>query len=440
MKKRTLLIGFSLICIVYFALNSGIALAANVIDSDDDGIDDDFEDINKRDIDLDIAPNEITVESFRRSDNLKDQIITTIIYTEDGIKFRVNYKVNAKSEYDFTFNIAFPTIVEFVDVDFNGIYNPEIDKNIQNFSLGEFSPAIYEKTNISKDSELHHLKIQTVNNTFTAHIYFSEEFTLIKNSLITPVQAKIDIEISNFTYLNGSSQLALYTRLESDTQFSEVEETEDEINKYAVNEGGLTTSLEDNTGYLIWRENALIDNSSEEIFISEIMEDSIGDYTEKTYINYPQGENIYHSFKIGIEGLLLSVKSSPLPITVILLVICALSAIAAYSIYHYRKYNVPSKNHKKQREKALLELYEDDEFARLFDSKLALQMLREEDAIDKLYVRGDINLTLVSEDFYKVIERFQFEEHEKNDFIKEMLSLTPHERELFLREMIINTQ
>jgi len=434
------LIGLSLVCILFFTLNSGIALAASEGDSDDDGIDQEFEEINKRDIELDIAPSEITVESFRRSDNLKDQIITTITYTEDGIRFRVNYKSKAESEFELTYGIAFPTIVEFVDVDFNGIYNPEVDKNIQNFSVREFSPAIYEKTNISKGSDLHHLQIQTINNTFTVHIYFCEEFELINNSLITPVQAKIDIEISNFTYLNGSSLLALYTRLKSDTEFLEVEETEDETNKYAVNEGGIITSVEEHTGYLTWRENALIDNSSKEIFISDIMEDLNGDPAEKIYMNYQQGENIYHSFKIGIEGLLLSIKPSPIPITVLVLVISALSVIAAYSIYHHRKHTVASKNHKKQREEGFLEFYEDDEFEGLFNSELALQILQEGEAIDKLYIKGDINLTLVSEDFYKLVERFQFEEHDKNEFIKEMLSLTPHERELFLREMIINTQ
>ena len=67
-------------------------------------------------------------------------------------------------------------------------------------------------------------------------------------------------------------------------------------------------------------------------------------------------------------------------------------------------------------------------------------MLGEEGGIEKLYFKGDLNITAVSADFYDKVNQFGFEENEKTQFIKEMLSLPPRERELILKEMILKSQ
>ncbi len=76
----------------------------------------------------------------------------------------------------------------------------------------------------------------------------------------------------------------------------------------------------------------------------------------------------------------------------------------------------------------------------LFDTKVALQILEEEDAIRNLYDKGDINITAISNDFYETIDNFGFKGNEKSEFIKEMLSLRPFEREVILRDMLIKSQ
>ena len=76
----------------------------------------------------------------------------------------------------------------------------------------------------------------------------------------------------------------------------------------------------------------------------------------------------------------------------------------------------------------------------LFDSKLAIQILEEEDAIRNLYDKGDINITAISNDFNETIDNLGFKGNEKSEFIKEMLSLRPFERELILRDMLIKSQ
>ena len=187
MKNRTLLLGLFLFSIL-ITLNYGFITAYSTEsaiqdedlsdffiknisnDIDDDGIDDSFEELNKRDIEVDIIANEITIQSIRRSNKKKDQIVANIVYDEDGISFEIQYKSQPEGDFELIFGISFRELIEFVDVDFDGIFNPDVDINIQNFSLHEFSPAFYENWSISTDSSLHYLKIQTENKTFTAHL------------------------------------------------------------------------------------------------------------------------------------------------------------------------------------------------------------------------------------------------------------------------------
>ena len=64
-----------------------------------------------------------------------------------------------------------------------------------------------------------------------------------------------------------------------------------------------------------------------------------------------------------------------------------------------------------------------------------LQIFEEENAIDRISKLGDINLTAISEDFLETINTFDWEYDEKEEFIKELLALTPKERKEILNEM-----
>jgi hypothetical protein len=435
MKRGTVFIGLFLFSILFFTPICGFTAAKS--DTDGDGIDDNFEELNKREIDLVIEANEISIESIRKSDKNKDLISTNIVYDEDGLRFQIGYKPTLESDFILLFGISFRELIEFVDKDLNGIYNPEVDDTIQNFSIGEFSPHVYENSTCPSGSVLHHLQIQTENDTFTAHIYFAEEFTLLEDTLLLPTQARINIEISNFTYLNSSSQLALYTRLDSETDYQIQENTEDEKYGYAEHEQGAITSIENLIGFFTWNNIAKIDNTSKNVLTSEIIPDTHQETADMLYINYPYGQQINHYSKIGFEGLLKFEKTTSfLPIVIFALILGALSLVAAYSIYHYKKHKLPSHIQKRPGEDDYLEFLEEDDFDFLFDSELALQILEREGAIEKLYNKGDINITAITVDFYEMIDQFGFKETEKQEFIKEMLSLSPQERQLILEEMI----
>ena len=432
-KKKYYLIGFFLIGFLFSSLNYGFVIASG--DDDNDSIDDNFEEINKRDIEIEITENEAQIKSIRRSDKKKDEIEFNVGFNEGGISIEIRYRSKIESkpeaEFELEFGIIFREIIEYIDVNDNDIYDHEVDQVIGDYGINLFQPLVYTTYNISNNSTLHYILINSTDGVFATHMYFTEEFVVVNDTLITPTQVKIDIEISNYDYINESSQLALCTKLNSEVCYKEEEDTEDENKFYAANETGITTTFNNYTGYFTWKEKANIDEIPTNISVSEINVDDCKENEQKLCINYPSGDNIFHETKLGIEGLLIPITESDFPLLpfILILIIGAISASVAYSVYYYGKHKVSTPTRTKR-------VYREEDFIEPYNGKLALQILEGENAIEELYSIENINITSLTEDFLETINSFDWDRNEKGLFIREMLSLSPFERDLMLRDML----
>jgi hypothetical protein len=429
------LIGISLII-----LNFNYATAS---DDDDDGIDDDLEDLNKRNITIEIEADQIQIESSLRSGDQIDEIQLKITNDSEGLGIEVSYESEINStEIDLEFGIKFRKLVEFVDIDIDSIYDPLIDDTIQEFDLDDFQPVIYSQFNITDDTKLHYFIINTTDGVFTAHIYFSEEFTIVNGTLISPIQTKIDIEISNFAYINSSSQIALYTSLESEIEYEEEEHTEDEIREYATNEKGVITKMNNSIGIFTWKNNATIDGISREVLASELGIDDYDEDEQKLYLIYPRGAHIYHDPKVGIAGILKfkNIIDNPFFLIILIAILSSLSISIGYTVYHYREHiftgHYTELEIKKDRSGILGKLkYDSERLDALLDNKRLLHQLNDLSS-DKMSSIENIKATALSEDFFKVINSFDWEEDDLVDFIQEMIALSPEERDAVFKEMI----
>ncbi len=407
-------------------------------DDDHDGVDDDFEEENKRDIEIEFSDDEFQIESQLRNGEITDEIQLKVKYDEDGISIDVSYKEDSESEEstELEFNVEFRKLIEFVDLNDNGVYDEFIDQDLQEMALNSFKPVRYSSSSLSDDTTIRYFRIQTTDDIFTAHIYVIEEFGIVNNTLITPNQIKINIEINNFMFLNSNSYLALYTKLESEIDFEEEDETEDEREGYAENEQGVITKVNQFTGIFTWQENATIDGVSHKVFTNSIETDNNDENEQKIFFNYPNGDHIFHDPKIGIAGLLTSdgPKGPIFPLTiliVIILIVGALSISVAYSVRYYMQNKHPSISwnnnkdfHKKSRR--------DD----IMNKKFDFQVFEGQNVINNLIQLEDVNITALSADFFEIIDKFEMEESEKSEFIEEMLSLTPKERKSILNMML----
>ena len=284
------------------------------VDDDDDGVDDEYEDENEREVKVEYSDNEIQIESQLKIGDTKDEFQIKVEAGDDlGIKLEYESETTTdgvESELELEFKVVFKSLIEFVDLDGNGIYNSDNDTEIQEYKFEEFNPIEYTPILQPDNSTLHYLNISTVDNVFTAHLFVVGEFMDFNSTILTPSEVKIDIEISDFPYLNDSSQLAVYTKLETDYELEVDDETEDEENGYVENESGLVTSMNGFIASFTWAETALIDGTVMDVSTTPIDTDDIDSNAEKMYIVYPRGTHIYHDPKIGMVGIL-TVAHSP---------------------------------------------------------------------------------------------------------------------------------
>ncbi|MFX1321700.1 MAG: hypothetical protein ACFFAQ_08650 [Promethearchaeota archaeon] len=340
MQKKNNLIWIFLLGILVFNLSLGLAVAS---DDDDDGIDDDFEDSNKRDIEIEFDSNEIQIKSEQRNGDRQDEIELTIKYDSEGLNIEISYESEVESEneteseFEIEFEVSFRKLIEFVDLNNNGVYDESFDQFIQETEINTFQPIIYTSFDISIDTKMHYIIINTTDGVFAAHVYLVEEFTIVNNTLITPTETKIDIEINNFNYIDANSQLALYVELGSEMDYEEDDYTEDEEDGYAENEEGVYTSNNGFAGFFNWAENATIDGVSKKVLASEITVDEYDDQEQKLYLNYPRGIHIYHDPKIGIMTLSSSALLLPFVLSISIASVVAVIAIITILIIRKRK-------------------------------------------------------------------------------------------------------
>ena len=285
-------------------------------DHDDDDVDDDYEDEHGREVKVEYDEDEIKLESELKTGDTKDEFQIKI-KAEDKLGIKLEYESETETddteiELEIEFKVEFKVLIEFVDTDADGLYTKDVDEEIQKYRLDDFSPIGYFPQIQPDNSTLHYFNVSTTDGVFTAHIYIAGEFMDVGATTLTPTETKIDIEILNFPYINDSSQLALYTKLESEFEIEEEDVTEDELLGFASDESGLQSVRNGFRAGFSWAEQANVDGVMQNVFVTSPVDvdpdddedDHEDEDDEKIYIVYPRGDHIYHDPKIGVLGIM----------------------------------------------------------------------------------------------------------------------------------------
>jgi hypothetical protein len=112
MKKKLYLLSGLLLLFLISTLTINFTIAS---DDDDDGIEDDFEDMHKRNISIEFRENETRIESVLGKGGNIDEIDFNLKYDEDGFAIEVSYEseFNSGSEKELEFEVVFHEIVEY---------------------------------------------------------------------------------------------------------------------------------------------------------------------------------------------------------------------------------------------------------------------------------------------------------------------------------------
>ena len=285
-------------------------------DDDDDDVDDDYEDEHGREVKVEYDDDEIKLESELKTGDTKDEFQIKI-KAEDKLGIKLEYESETETdeteiELEIEFKVEFKDLIEFVDTNADGLYTKDVDEEIQKYRLDDFSPIGYFPQIQPDNSTLHYFNVSTTDGVFTAHIFIAGEFMDLESTILTPTQVKIDLEILNFPYMNDSSQLALYTKLESEFEIEEEDVTEDELLGFASDESGLQSIMNGFRAGFSWAEFADVDGIQMPVYVTSPVDvdpdddedDHEDEDDEKIYIIYPRGDHIYHDPKIGVLGIM----------------------------------------------------------------------------------------------------------------------------------------
>lgn len=334
--KKYNLIGMIFLGILLLTSASSLVSAS---DDDDDGVDDEFEELNKRNISIEIEPHQVQVESTLRNGEQKDEFQLKIEFEDKGLSIKFSYETDVNelnsTEVELEFKVSFRKLIEFEDLNNNGIYDPTADNKIQELNLSSFQPIEYTNFTINVDTLVHYLIVNTTDGVFAAHIYLVEEFDFVNGTFIKPTQTKIDIEIKDFNYIHGSSQLALYIKLESEIEYENDEHTENEEEGHATQEKEVVISTSRYAGFFSWAENALVDGVSKPVLASDIEVDDDDDNEQKMYLNYPHGNHIYHDPIMGI--MTVPTANMDIPMIIVISIISMLGICGAILVVVLRR-------------------------------------------------------------------------------------------------------
>ncbi|MHA1943505.1 MAG: hypothetical protein ACW96M_03825 [Candidatus Thorarchaeota archaeon] len=275
---------------------------------------DDDDDSNDREVTVIRTDTLVEIESELKSGGTEDSFEIEVEVGPNGAEFKVEFETESTTNVtEREFEVEFDELVEYLDVNGNGVYDNSTDTEVQTLELVSFEPLTYTVLTTA-DGPVHIIDVLTTDGIFGARVYATGDFADINGSIIAPTQVKIDVMIMNFNFTEMDSQLALKVELSTELETSFDDSTEDEDEGRAVSEVEIDVLMTDLNGFFSWKESAEIDG------VTHMVNSSIHEVTateQEIYLNYPQGSEIIHDPKIGFENLLF-LGGNPLPIAEIL--------------------------------------------------------------------------------------------------------------------------
>ena len=303
MSKTNKIIGITIIGLIFISLTSSswIFTVANEIqngeeepefeiDTNPDEIDEGKKRASERVVTIENNTNTAQIKSILKYSDQKDDI-TMDISTQNNLYIKGLYKSHTIfTQINLQFQITFYSIIEFEDENDNGIYEPDLDQEIQEMVLDSWEDISYV------NSSAHIFTITTTNDVFLARIFAVEGYTDVNGTIIAPAEIKIDFEFHNFPFENETSLLALQVKFQTNAAYNMKNKTRGEDEGYAENENSVELESNNAVGYFAWAENASADGVDIEVLSSPFKDGASGKFM---YLNYPHATDIIHDPKIG---------------------------------------------------------------------------------------------------------------------------------------------
>lgn len=297
---------------------------------------------------MDEAENYTRIRSQYRGNNPNEAF--EIFFTIDhGPALELSYLPTLNSSTgQHQFSLSIEQLIEYNDLNKNGHYD-KTDSIVSSFNLSTlpFSNMTYTNKTTNDGTLFTSVETHTLDNLFSITSYVVSEKTSLFNTTITQKEVKIDFTITDYPFVNQTSQLALITHVQTPFFVSAEQVTSDEKQGIAMQESGLNISSLNHSGFFTWSNEVIVDNETHPVqvtVVSETEQTFSGDNQEtatqtQIIFSYPRGEIIVHDPKVGVielAGILPAVLQSEY-ISLLYLFACLISGIVFYGIVYVRK-------------------------------------------------------------------------------------------------------
>lgn len=311
---------------------------------DRDDRDDDDRDRDSRKLRLDVDDGKATIKLAREIAGLEDAV--KIAFDTRKARIEVKHEMeNATTESESKLEARFLSLLEYVDADGDGAYDPG-ETVASAWSLSDSGRDAKIPTNGTVDWRGVDVSDVTTGNvtgkklssrasfgpnaTFGLDFFVYGTFTHFGDHSLLPTEAKIDIIIEHYPYVRPDSALALIVDLKAKEEF-ENEEGDDEDGPGVFSEmsaGNLSFRL-----IFTWLPNATVDGVDRDVRSTVLKErEEIGDdeiaHKARVAIGYPRGDRIVHDPTVGVDYTTQSDDARQVPVPGVLLVVATVALVA----------------------------------------------------------------------------------------------------------------
>jgi len=277
---------------------SSLAVAS---DSDSDGIPDDVESYTARNMVAHEAGDGFFLRS--RSVGAAQDDVFEVSYS--GGEFSVSYAPRSPGPETVWYRIEFRRLQEYAPEDGGGLKETgtRLDLPRDNVTV-----TMSNVTTLDGEPQVRFTVAYTTNppGLFTVTVAASERFAKVDGGLVSPVEAKVDVEVRGWSWSSEATYLGVEVDVYTDGAAVPVvdDRSGDEVHGWASGERQVNVTHDGNTAFFSWADTALVDGVSRPV-LSTPLELSGEGYDLTLLYERPAGavaSTILHDPKMGVES------------------------------------------------------------------------------------------------------------------------------------------
>ncbi|MEE9592479.1 MAG: hypothetical protein V3W28_02735, partial [Thermoplasmata archaeon] len=237
-------------------------------DADEAEDDDESEDEEEREVRVEIDDEnlEVTIRLESKTPEREDEV--KVHFQADEGQMKVSFERDAAAIEEVEMRVTFHRVLEFQDVDGDGAFDPLDDEIVQQFFIENLNVVNLATDPFEMDGKAgHQVTVDyafpgTQNGRFGLVFWVFGQFAFVNGVPVGPSEAKIDIHIEDFPFLEDESAVAVDLRIK----------TEFEVETERITFEEIVARGEEFAAFFRWSSEATVDGETQPVTATVVRE------------------------------------------------------------------------------------------------------------------------------------------------------------------------